>query len=62
MDDRSGQLVPAQDAVTLEQALDATLARTWNAEEIAGRHHRSWENVSDDLFKVLLWVSKLISV
>ncbi len=53
MDDRSGQLVPAKDAAALEQALDATLARTWSAEEIASRHHRSWEDVSEDVFAIL---------
>ncbi len=52
MDDRSGQLVPAHDAAALEQALDATLARTWLASEIAGLHHRTWDDVSADLLAI----------
>ncbi len=58
MDSRSGQLVPAHDALALEQALDAALARTWSAEEIAGRHHRSWENVSAEVYEVLRRISQ----
>ena len=53
MDEKSGRLVPAQDAVALERALDQTLGEQWTAEVIAARHHRSWVDVSDDLLAVL---------
>lgn len=53
MDRNSGRLVPAQDAVALERALEETLAEQWSAEAIAARHHRSWQDVSDDLLAVL---------
>ena len=53
MDSDSGRLVPAQDAAALEQALEETLAGTWSTEAIAERHHRSWQDVSDDLLAVL---------
>ncbi|MGI4757119.1 MAG: glycosyltransferase [Janthinobacterium lividum] len=53
MDAESGYLVPARDAAALERALDDTLRRPWSAPDIATRHHRSWQDVSDDLLAVL---------
>lgn len=53
MDSSSGRLVPAQDAAALQRALEDALAVTWSADAIAGRHDRSWQNVSDDLLAVL---------
>lgn len=53
MDAQSGRLVPAADAAALERALDETLSQQWSAEEIANRHHRSWEDVSNDLLAIL---------
>ena len=53
MDDCSGRLVPAMDAARLERALGETLQQAWSAESIAARHHRSWQDVSDDLLSVL---------
>ena len=53
MDHQSGHLVPVANADALAQALDATLSRDWSAEDIAALHHRSWENVSEDVLSVL---------
>lgn len=53
MDEQSGRLVPAMDAAALKQALDETLNQDWSAESIAALHHRSWQDVSDDLFAIL---------
>lgn len=53
MDAESGRLVQAADAAALETALDDVLAQTWSAESIAGRHHRSWQDVSRELAAVL---------
>ncbi len=53
MDERSGALVPPQDGAALERALEATLSRTWFADEIAGQHHRNWADVSADLMRTL---------
>ncbi len=53
MDSGSGRLVPAQDAHALERALEEVLGSAWSPEAIAARHHRSWQDVSDDLLAVL---------
>jgi glycosyltransferase involved in cell wall biosynthesis len=53
MDDTSGRLVPASDADALATALDQVLAQPWSAEAIAGRHNRSWSDVSDDVETLL---------
>ncbi len=53
MDAQSGRLVPPIDAPALANALDETLSRRWSADEIASRHHRSWEDVSRDVLGVL---------
>jgi glycosyltransferase involved in cell wall biosynthesis len=53
MDDTSGRLVPARDADALATALDQVLAQPWSAEAIAGRHNRSWSDVSDDVETLL---------
>ena len=53
MDAQSGRLVPPADAPALATALDETLSHRWSADEIASRHHRSWEDVSRDVLGVL---------
>lgn len=53
MDAASGRLVPPRDAAALEIALEETLNQTWSADEIARRHHRSWQDVSRDVHGVL---------
>lgn len=53
MDVESGRLVPAMNATALGLALHETLQQPWSAEAIAARHHRSWQDVSDDLMAVL---------
>ena len=53
MDDTSGRLIPARDPQALAGALDQVLSRSWQAEEIAGRHSRSWADVSMDVADVL---------
>jgi teichuronic acid biosynthesis glycosyltransferase TuaC len=53
MDDRSGRLVPVRDVPALTQAFDEVLSATWDANEIASRHNRSWSEVADDLYEVL---------
>jgi teichuronic acid biosynthesis glycosyltransferase TuaC len=49
MDDRSGRLVRAMDALALAGALEEVLGREWDAEEIATMHSRSWAEVADDV-------------
>ena len=53
MDAQSGRLVPPADASALAAALDETLSQQWSADEIAGRHHRSWDDVSREVLGVL---------
>ena len=53
MDAASGSLVAPADAGALAIALDETLDRQWSADEIASRHHRSWDDVSRDVMSVL---------
>jgi len=53
MDDTSGRLIPAMDASALATGLNEVLARTWDADEIAGRHRRGWGEVSEDVERVL---------
>jgi teichuronic acid biosynthesis glycosyltransferase TuaC len=53
MDDSSGRLIPAMDAPALARALEETLAQSWSAEEIAGRHRRGWQEVAEDVRRVL---------
>jgi glycosyltransferase involved in cell wall biosynthesis len=53
MDETAGCLIPARDAQALAGALDQVLSRPWHAEEIAGRHSRSWADVSRDVAEVL---------
>jgi glycosyltransferase involved in cell wall biosynthesis len=53
MDDASGRLVAPRDAGALAMALDEVLAATWNGDEIARRHNRSWSDVADDVMRVL---------
>ncbi len=53
MDDTSGRLVPPRDAEALASALDQVLAQPWSPEAIAGRHSRSWSDVSDDVETIL---------
>ena len=53
MDDASGRLVAPRDASALAIALDEVLAKTWDGDEIARRHNRSWSDVADDVMQVL---------
>lgn len=53
MDTRSGRLVPARDAEALAVALDEVLSQSWDADEIAARHGRSWTDVSRDVEDIL---------
>jgi len=52
-DERSGRLVPPRDVSALADALDETLARSWDASSIAARHARSWSDVADDNERIL---------
>jgi teichuronic acid biosynthesis glycosyltransferase TuaC len=53
MDDQSGRLVPSRDIVALTTGIDEVLSETWDSNEIARCHNRSWDDVADDLFRVL---------
>ena len=53
MDDQSGRLVAPRDAAALAGALAEVLGLHWDADEIAGRHRRSWAEVAADLYGVL---------
>lgn len=53
MDDSCGRLVPPRNPAALRDALEQTLARTWNPEAIAQRHSRSWADVARELYAVL---------
>jgi teichuronic acid biosynthesis glycosyltransferase TuaC len=53
MDETSGNLVAPKNVEQLTRALDEVLSRHWNADELADKHHRSWQDVSDDLYAVL---------
>ena len=53
MDARSGRLVPAKDGAALRVGLDEVLEQRWDAEEIASRHSRSWEELAEQVFGVL---------
>jgi glycosyltransferase involved in cell wall biosynthesis len=53
MDETSGRLVPAKAVEPLTRALDEVLSRHWDADKLTEKHHRSWQDVSDDLYAVL---------
>jgi teichuronic acid biosynthesis glycosyltransferase TuaC len=53
MDESCGRLVSPMDVPTLTRALEETLAASWDAEQIAARHSRSWSDVADDVYDVL---------
>ncbi len=53
MDQSCGKLVPPKDTHALADALDQTLASGWDAAAISARHSRSWQNVAEDLYRVL---------
>jgi glycosyltransferase involved in cell wall biosynthesis len=53
MSSDDGRLVPARDAVALEQALDEVLERRWDADALASHHSRGWQDVSDDVEAIL---------
>ncbi len=53
MDDSCGRLVAAMEVPALATALNDVLEQSWNAEEIAGKHNRSWGDVADDLYRAL---------
>lgn len=58
MDDTCGRMVPARDVPALTAALREVLDQTWNAEEIAARHGRSWQDVANELYEALEFVIK----
>ena len=53
MDEASGRLVPPRDAGALATALDEVLEGSWDGDEIAQRHNRSWSDVAGDVMRVL---------
>jgi teichuronic acid biosynthesis glycosyltransferase TuaC len=53
MDEASGKLVAPRNVDQLTRALDEVLSRQWDAGALADKHHRSWQDVSDDLYAVL---------
>lgn len=57
IDDRSGRLVPAHDVPALTQGLNEVLSTTWDADELAHRHERSWKDVAADVLDVLTAVA-----
>lgn len=52
MDDRTGRLIPKQDAPALAQALEEVLAAPWDAQRISKLHGRSWTDVARDLLGI----------
>ena len=53
LDEQSGAMVPAHDAAALEGALDRTLNRGWDAEQIHARHQRTWHDVAKNVEHLL---------
>ena len=53
MNDSSGRLVSPKAVAPLAKALEEVLSLQWNAGELANKHHRSWQDVSDDVYAVL---------
>jgi len=52
LNDECGRLVPPRDARALAQALASVLDKGWNANAIAARGRRSWEDVAAELREV----------
>jgi teichuronic acid biosynthesis glycosyltransferase TuaC len=54
MDDKSGKLIPPRAVDLLASALEDVVSKEWDAGALSDKHHRSWQDVSDDLYDVLL--------
>lgn len=54
VDDRYGRLVPPANVHALTLALEETLRQPWDATMIAAAHTKSWKDVSDSLYGMLL--------
>jgi glycosyltransferase involved in cell wall biosynthesis len=52
VDETSGILFPAKDARALENALATALARNWDADAIAARMRRTWDDVAAETLAV----------
>ena len=53
MNETVGRLVKVRDVPTLTKGLSEVLNETWDADAIAAKYSRSWQNVADDLRAVL---------
>jgi glycosyltransferase involved in cell wall biosynthesis len=53
MDQASGRLIDPKNVEQLTVALDEVLAAQWDAGALSDKHHRSWQDVADDLNVVL---------
>ena len=53
MDNTCGRLVAPMDVPALRNALDEVLSEEWNSERISLQHSRSWQDVSDQVYRVL---------
>jgi glycosyltransferase involved in cell wall biosynthesis len=56
MDSSDGRLVPARDAAALSVALGEVLDQTWDAQAIADKRSRSWEDVARENLLILEWL------
>ena len=54
VDGSCGRLVPPKDVHALTLALDETLHQPWDAASIAAAHNKSWKDVSDNLYGMLV--------
>ena len=52
MNETCGRLVKVRDVPTLTTGLAEVLDTTWDAEAIAAKYSRSWQNVADDLMAI----------
>jgi glycosyltransferase involved in cell wall biosynthesis len=52
MNETCGRLVKVRDVPTLTKGLAEVLDTTWDAEAIAAKYKRSWQDVADDLFAI----------
>jgi len=54
VNDTCGRLVPPKDVPALARALDDVLSETWIAEAIVARQSKSWAQVADQVYRVLV--------
>ena len=52
MNETCGRLVKVRDVATLTTGLAEVLDATWDADAIAAKYSRSWQNVADDLMAI----------